>query len=184
MRRARYALYACAFLFVATMSGSAAFLYGKMGAQTRAGQQVSIAPPDEIERGNFASMSVRAKDGDPEPPVRELTPQRGAVAPAEIIARSFSAFETRTRQATSTARTDRIASASPQDGVAPRVTPRPQAVTPQRNSRPRSETVLADFESALLPTTATCRIPAAFSGREGANAVTPLPRARVEIRSL
>lgn len=153
LRRARYALYACAFLFVATMSGSAAFLYGKMGAQTRISQQVSILPPDEIERGNFASTSVRAKDGDPEPaPVRELSPRRDAVAPAEIIARSFSTLETRTRQATSTARTDRIASASPQDAIAPRVTPRPQAVTPQRNSASReAKTVLVDFESAPFP---------------------------------
>ncbi|MBI3700505.1 MAG: alpha/beta hydrolase [Afipia sp.] len=153
LRRARYALYTCAFLFVATMFGSAAFLYGKLGGGSRLSQQISTAPADDIERNNFSSMSVRAKDGDPEPPrIPDSKVQRNTVAPAEIIARSFGALETRTRQATSTPRADRIASATPQDDIAPRATPRPQAATPPRNSASReAKTVLVDFDNAPFP---------------------------------
>ncbi len=154
LRRARYALYACAFLFIATMFGSAAFLYGKLGLQLRNGQQISSLTAEEVERDNFSSMSVRAKDGEVLPPreAESKSTRQYAIAPAEIIARSFSALETKTRQVSSTARSDRIASASPQDDGAPQVVPRQQALIPPRNTATReAKTVLVDFESAPFP---------------------------------
>lgn len=155
LRRARYALYACAFLFIATMFGSAAFLYGKLGAQLRSSQQVSVVPADDTERTNFSSMSVRAKDGELPPP--RINPSReNSIPPAEIIARSFSALESKVKQASSTPRSDRIASASPQDDILPQVTPRPQpqsqpAALPRAPISREAKTALLDFDSAPFP---------------------------------
>jgi hypothetical protein len=155
LRRARYALYVCAGLMIATTFGSVAFLYGKIGSQLRSQQQATVLPDDSFTRGNFSSMSVRAKNGDrpapdvgiPRPPSRD-----NSVTPAEIIARGFATLEPKSRQASSTARGDRIASASPQEDAAPEVAPRPQAVTPPRNVASRdAKTVLVDFETAPFP---------------------------------
>ncbi len=158
LRRARYALYACAFLFIATMFGSAAFLYGKLGAQLRSGQQISAVPFDETARNNFTSMSVRAKDGELPPP--RISPSRdNSIPPAEIIARSFSALESKVKQASSTPRSDRIASAAPGDVMPqalPQVTPRPQPQS-QPVALPRvpvsreARTALLDFDTAPFP---------------------------------
>ena len=56
LRRARYALYACAGLLIATTFGSVAFLYGKLGLQQRSGQQQIALSDDNFARANVSSM--------------------------------------------------------------------------------------------------------------------------------
>ena len=155
LRRARIALYACAGLMIATTFGSVAFLYGKVGSQLRSSQQVAL-PDDNFARGNFSSMSVRAKNGDvPAPDVGILRPpsKDNAATPAEVIARGFAALEPKSRQASSATRGDRIASATPQDDAAPQIASRPQApLTSPRNPTNRdAKTALVDFETAPFP---------------------------------
>ena len=140
---------------IATTFGSVAFLYGKVGSQLRSSQQAMVLPDDNFARGNFSSMSVRAKNGDrPAPDVGILRPpsRENSATPAEIIARGFAALEPKSRQASSETRGDRIASASPIDNTAPEVASRPQVVTPPRNVASRdAKTVLVDFETAPFP---------------------------------
>ena len=156
LRRARIALYTCAGLLIATTFGSVAFLYGKLGSQLRSGQQEVTARDDMSMRTNVSSMSVRAKTGDiPAPDAGILGPpsRENSATPAEMIARSFSALEPKSRQASGAGRADRIASASPQDDVSPQIASRPQApLTSPRNSTNRdAKTVMVDFESAPFP---------------------------------
>lgn len=157
LRRARFALYACAGLMIATAFGSAAFLYGTLGPQLRGGQQVTTVADRNSDRTSVSSNSVRAKDGDAPPPTqRDVASAPSRDAPdtaAEVIARGFSAFEPRSRQASAANRGDRLASASPLDETLPQVAARPQVplTQPRTPSTRDARTVLVDFESAPFP---------------------------------
>ncbi len=138
LRHARYAIYACAGLMIATVFGSGSFLYSASKSQLRTADDVSHAAPVA------QSSSVRSKDAI-----------LSAQIPSDVIERSFGALELYAHPAAgrdnnSGIKGDRLAKAVVPEGNI-QSPPATNPVQPSATSGANAKTALIDFETAPFP---------------------------------
>lgn len=178
LRRARTALYISAGLLIATATASAWFLFSEVGSLRRSiepliAEQSSRddGPADRFGKANSTAnsmmTSVRPKDDSffarrdfakPAETEDRLAALPSGETPADVIARGWSALERKSVQSSgidsgvNDNKSDRLASATPSDNVAPIMPRLPvDGLSPRASPVGDAKTALVEFDTAPFP---------------------------------